>query len=156
MFEEYTQSFRGKPGMIDLAARFEQVIGVSPRCFAELALLAGALYVPVEGASFIVDDPAFFLRREFFAKTSMTAEQISAFLAGTARTEEELSQLASARGPRPLADTTVFQAYRSFAGRRKNVFVSIWRHCSIKRVADCTGRLPRECARIGRNLRQAV
>ncbi len=111
MFEEYTQSFRGKPGMIDLAARFEQVIGVSPRCFAELALLAGALYVPVEGASFIVDDPAFFLRREFFAKTSMTAEQISAFLAGTARTDEELSQLASARGPRPLADTTVFQAY---------------------------------------------
>jgi hypothetical protein len=88
LFEESTKSLRGQPGIVDLAARFEQTVGVTPRSFAELALLAGSLYVPVEGASFIVDDPAIFLRRTYFADTNVTEDEFKAFLAGTARTDE--------------------------------------------------------------------
>ena len=111
VFEETVPLIKGQPGLLDLAERFDETVGISPRRFAELALIVGSLYLPVTQASFITDDPAFFLRREYFANTKLSEEQITAFLSLTSKSDTELAAIAASRGIRPIADTTLFQAY---------------------------------------------
>ena len=147
MFEQAGGPSWANNGSLNFAAEFEQSVGLTPRRFAEFAVLVGSLYLPITGASFIVDDPSLFLSRNHFSATTLSTEQIDAFLSRTAKTDAELAQWVSSRGDRPLSDTTVFQnvpLIRMPDGTFFCIDLAALLDCSTRRAEACIGPSPLE------------
>jgi hypothetical protein len=136
IFERNRALLAKQPGTVDLEAEFSRATGLSPRQFIELCLVIGTPYRMMNAGSLIADDPTFFVNKNRFGNMKLTDAELSAFFGTVARTAQELADYLPTQGERPLADTTVFQAWpviRAADGER-------YYCCDVASLMDKTGR----------------
>jgi hypothetical protein len=111
LFEGNRELLGKHPQALDLEQEFQPATGLTPRNFIELCLIIGAPYRAMTAGSLIAEDPTFLIDKNRFGNLKIAEGDLSAFFNAVARTDHDLSEFLSTQGPRPLADTTVFQAW---------------------------------------------
>ena len=111
IFERNQELLGKQDSLVDLKKEFMQATGLAPRQFVELCLVVGAPYRAITAASLVSDDPSFYADKNRFSNVAITENTLAAFFSTIARTTQELVALLPAQGPRPLADTTIFQSW---------------------------------------------
>jgi hypothetical protein len=111
LFEGNRDLLGKHPQAVDLEQEFQRATGLTPRKFIELCLIIGAPYRAMTAGSLITDDPTFLLDKNRFGNLKITEGDLSMFFNTIARTDHELAEFLPTQGPRPLADTTVFQSW---------------------------------------------
>jgi len=111
IFERNQELLGKRAGLVDLEQQFKRATGLTPRQFVELCLVLGVPYRAITAASLVTDDPAFYVDKARFSNMKVTEDTLVAFFGTIARTAQQLADFLPTQGPRPLADTTVFQTW---------------------------------------------